>query len=364
MNWTPTDESALRSHGVDPTEAWRWVQAARRGPPELDVQRACRVGDGIVRLEPDSWAALEKRADDAIAAHRASAFVPASGAATRMGATGPKALVPFHEVDGTWRTAFEEHCYEARALLGPDAHVHFTIPAGTRHAFDAIDVPVHTHFSVQDPATDVPAITLDGDIYRSDGVPLLRPGGHGALVGNLQGTGGDLVFVRNIDNTVHPHHLGPILQWRKRLLGKLLELEETHGRQRPLRVCGMVPNDGEPGGGPYWVDGHPQIVEAAQIRGSQRHLMSDATHFNPVEMVCSLVDDGGRPHDLHHYVDDGAYLVVTKNHGDDVIRAVERPGLWNGSMAGWRTVFVEIPAYCFHPVKHPDDLQRAAHQPA
>ena len=239
---------------------------------------------------------------------------------------------------------------------------------------------------------------------------VFRPGGHGALLPNLAASGGDLVLLKNIDNVAAAPYKGPTYQWVPRLFGHLAALEREalalldrlddagdggavadaerfvrealglredlvrgearahfrHRLDRPLRVCGMVPNAGEPGGGPYWVrdpDGVPrlQIVETAQLKtfGPAPH----ATHFNPVFMVCALRDRRRRPHPR---------CLRRRGRGDrdaqmglrPAAPALERPGLWNGAMAKWNTVFLEVPVTIFTPVKTVFDLLRPEHQPA
>jgi hypothetical protein len=234
------------------------------------------------------------------------------------------------------------------------------------------------------------------------------------LLENLSELAGDLVLVRNIDNVVPDARKLPNLFWSRLLAGYLLEVqEELHALlrrmheqpadsqapdlaarflterlqvqlppaqdretlldllDRPLRVCGMVPNSGEPGGGPFWVDdARPgvtrQIVEGAQIDRrdpGQAAILAEATHFNPVDMVCAVRDWRGRPYDLRRFVDEEAVIITSKMHDGQEVRVLEQPGLWNGGMAGWHTLFVEIPAEAFNPVKTVFDLLRPAHQP-
>ena len=243
---------------------------------------------------------------------------------------------------------------------------------------------------------------------------MLRPGGHGALIENLNDLAGDIILVRNIDNVVPDAHKEANLAWTKLLAGYLLEVQEEqyallkalHEQpndptvrelvicfladrlqaevsladdskallerlDRPLRVCGMVPNSGEPGGGPFWVrDGQgrvtKQIVEGAQIEKNapeQADILARATHFNPVDMVCGVSDWRGRPYDLTRFVDEAAVIITSKSQGGEEVRVLELPGLWNGGMAGWHTLFVEIPPEAFNPVKTVFDLLRPAHQP-
>jgi len=342
----------------------------------------------------------------------------------------PKALVPFHRADRP-RTAFEEQLHEGvrytRSAEGV-AHLHFTVPADARAAFEAtlrdvrplVESGQHAtrltvQFSVQSPSTDTLALDTDGAPARvTDGSLLLRPSGHGALLGNLQESGGDLVVVKNIDNILPSEQHEEVVRWKHLLIGHLARLQAevflhltaitaqapppaaiasarhfantTFARDvpsdagadvivdalhRPLRVCGVVRNDGEPGGAPFWVldaEGRAslQIVEAAQVDHddtSQAHIFRTATHFNPVDLVCGLRDFCGVPFDLAQFVDPATAFVTRKAADGRTVIALERPGLWNGSMAGWNTICVEVPASTFAPVKTVFDLLRPQHQP-
>ncbi|MEN0060817.1 MAG: DUF4301 family protein [Myxococcota bacterium] len=335
----------------------------------------------------------------------------------------PKGLVPFHAYGPSARTAAEEQVIEA-AMMGDSAHVtvHFTVPEGTGARFEAavdrvrpalaeLGRQVDLTTSVQHPVTNTVALTPEGALFRlADGTPLRRPGGHGALLRNLDALDADLVVIKNIDNVVRDDHRDDVLRWRRGLVRRLLELEgEVHahlralehgasGREalefaerhfgtrpcpglpreraefalrRPLRVCGMVRNEGQPGGGPFWVRGvdgsvTPQIVESAQVdlnNPAQSNVFSRSTHFNPVDIVASLRDPDGVPYELPHFVDPTAWIIAHKSFEGRPLRALERPGLWNGSMAGWNTLFVAIPAHVFQPVKQLADLLRTGHAP-
>jgi len=341
----------------------------------------------------------------------------------------PKALLLFHRYPEGSRTAFEEHLLEGAAYAGAadEARLHLTVspehdgafrralqrvrPACERRSSKRVAVD----FSHQESATDTIAVDLDNQPFRTaDGRLLFRPGGHGALIENLHALDGDIVLVKTIDN-IQPEHLrGPTLEWLRLLTGHLVGTQDelfAHLRRldgadvsasaraaarrfaqqslglqlpddaepraivaaldRPLRVCGMVRNTGEPGGGPFWVRGADgrcsrQIVEAAQIDaadGAQRALFAAATHFNPVFMACGVRDWRGRRFDLHTFVDPAAVFIARKSKDGRDLRALERPGLWNGAMAGWHTLFVELPDATFTPVKTVNDLLRPAHQP-
>lgn len=358
----------------------------------------------------------------------------------------PKGLIPFHrygrgfEGGGEVRTAFEEHLVEAAASIrdrGGRCRLHFTVSPGDEAGFrellavaaprlaDRTGARVEAGFSHQSPATDTLAVDPEGRPFRDDdGTLLLRPGGHGALLGNLDalGRGGaDLVQLENIDNVV-PDRLRPaVVRWQRALGGLLVELlarahglldrlepdaerggapepallaeaerfcAEALGRplppappeirraavidrlDRPLRVCGMVPNRGEPGGGPFWVDGRDggvsrQIVEKAEIDlddPEQAAILAAATHFNPVDLACALRDRRNRPYPLADFADPAAVFIARKSHHGRPLVALERPGLWNGGMARWNTVFVEVPAETFAPVKTVLDLLRPEHR--
>ncbi len=279
-------------------------------------------------------------------------------------------------------------------------------------------------FSHQSRSTDTLAVDLDNRPFRlADGSLLFRPAGHGALLGNLQAladAGWDRVQIKNIDNVVPDAGKVPVVRWKRLLTGLLVELQEgaveaaaglerqaageaelaaaqrfvtealsrplpeSFARQplterrrsllesldRPLRICGVVRNQGEPGGGPFWVeapDGEvsAQIVETSQTDLSdpaQRAAHAAATHFNPVDLHCALRDRDGRPHDLARWVDPATVFIARKSHEGRPLKALERPGLWNGAMAGWNTVFVEVPVETFAPVKTVLDLLRPEHQ--
>ncbi|MCC6998964.1 MAG: DUF4301 family protein [Deltaproteobacteria bacterium] len=339
----------------------------------------------------------------------------------------PKALLAFHRAPDGVRTAFAEHLHEAagyvRRTRDGVCRLHFTISPAHRAGFDAAAAAAASHaarlgvrfelgFSVQEPYTDTIAVDLENRPFRQDnGELLLRPGGHGALIDNLARLGGDVVYVKNIDNVVGDARRAPTILWKRLLGGLALELEaQAHALEarlsageaaalpealalargfgatppaaadmawalarlrRPLRVCGVVRSQGEPGGGPFWVrdpDGttSPQIVESAQVDpgvAAQQGIFQGSTHFNPVDLVCCLRDGAGRPHALEDFVDPSAVFLARKSHQGRELCALELPGLWNGAMARWNTVFVEVPAETFAPVKTVLDLLRPEHQP-
>ena len=333
--------------------------------------------------------------------------------------TRPKGLVPFHRTQHGIRTPVEEHLEETRLLCGEQgARVHFTVGCGVQGAFEAVveeycrrsGATVGVDYSSQRPATDTIALDAQGAPFRTgDGQLLLRPGGHGSLLQNLQDTAGDLVCIKNIDSVVPERLREPVMRWRRCLVGMTAALQaevfgwlealesgeagaldtavggvsERFGVQlkqpntqsvqqalrRPIRVCGMVANDGEPGGGPFWVRNargvSRQIVEGAQLHredGEQMKRWNASTHFNPVDMVCALRDRHGVPFSLSEFVDEQAWLVTTKSYDGRSLTALENPGLWNGAMAHWNTVFVQVPRSTFNPVKTLADLLGPTHR--
>ena len=334
----------------------------------------------------------------------------------------PKGLVTFHAYPDGARKAVEEHLTEGAMYAACDGKVriHFTVSAEHMDGFKALlaeKAPVYEarygvkydiSFSVQKPSTDTVAVNPDNTLFRTDeGRLLFRPAGHGALIENLNDIDADVVFVKNIDNVTTDARKGDTVLYKKALAGVLLELQEgafarlealragkadltevaefITGRlctklpahydaallekilDRPMRVCGMVRNEGEPGGGPFWVaaaDGTEalQIAESSQISEADMPLMKQATHFNPVDLVCAVKDAQGRHYDLPRYVDPSTGFISSKSAGGRELRAQELPGLWNGAMADWTTVFVDVPVTTFSPVKVVQDLLRPQHQ--
>ena len=348
----------------------------------------------------------------------------------------PKGLVPFHNYGDYVATAFEEHLYEAAeyASSGDTAKLHFTVSEDHigkfRSELEAIRSRVEERtnttfeisFSYQDPSTDTLAVDQNNEPFRTtEGELFFRPGGHGALIQNLNKVDADLIFIKNIDNVVTLDKASEIGSYKKMLAGKLLKLQEKSFEylgllengspdkallneignfikeelnihleagavdqpfderitqykdrlNRPLRVCGMVKNEGEPGGGPFLVrleDGSStlQIVESAQIdenNPQQKELAKNATHFNPVDIVAATKDHNGKKFDLSKYVDPSTSFIAEKSDNGRPLRALELPGLWNGGMAYWNTVFIEVPVTTFNPVKTILDLLKPTHQP-
>ncbi len=347
----------------------------------------------------------------------------------------PKGLLSFHAYpDGSVRTPLEEQLVEgARSATGSDGVVrlHFTVSGNHRSLFEkklaevipAIEKRMGVRFDVtmseQKPSTDTVAVNPDNTLFRENGELVFRPGGHGALIQNLNDIDAEVVFIKNIDNVVPDSRRDATIYYKKVLAGYLIELhdriavyysqlvsgefdrkcldeivafardtlsihipgvDEMSDTQladllknkfnRPLRVAGMVRNEGEPGGGPYLAynaDGtvSPQVLESTQIDTSNSgyvEMVSRATHFNPVDLVCYLTDFDGRHFDLPSYVDHSTGFISEKSLHGKTLRALELPGLWNGAMSDWTTVFVEVPIATFNPVKTVNDLLRDAHQ--
>lgn len=348
----------------------------------------------------------------------------------------PKGLLFFHSYEDGPRTPFEEHLVEAAlyACSNGKANIHFTVSPDHLPLFESLakelkpkyeekfGISYNISFSVQNASTDTIAANPDGTPFRNaDGSLLFRPGGHGALIENLGNIDADVVFIKNIDNVVPDHLKAPTTRYKQVIGGVLVtlqkkcfdylhlldsgsyshnELEEiirfvqrdlccrkadikeledaelvVYLRQklnRPLRVCGMVRNEGEPGGGPFLAynqDGTVslQILESSQIDKSNadyQRMFKEGSHFNPVDLVCATKDYKGQTFHLPDYVDPQTGFVSQKSKDGKPLQALELPGLWNGAMSNWNTVFVEVPIETFNPVKTVCDLLRPQHQPA
>ncbi|UCG12190.1 MAG: DUF4301 family protein [Deltaproteobacteria bacterium] len=306
--------------------------------------------------------------------------------------------------------------------VAPDSEeiiVHHGRKAAAKYG-EKLGVQYELSFSLQKPASNTLAVDQENRPFRlPDGSLLFRPAGHGALLDNLNQVQGDIVFIKNIDNVVTDDLRDPVVYHQKVLAGMLLDLQQEVFRylrllqsgsttatdvqavaefvahrlsvslpddssqlgqeervswlyrilNRPLRVCGMVKNRGEPGGGPFWVQEASgrvslQIVEGAQVDRTspeQVEIFSASTHFNPVLLVCGLRDFQGQPFDLHDFVDSQAVFIAQKTEDGRELKALELPGLWNGGMAYWNTVFVQVPEETFNPVKTINDLLRPGH---
>lgn len=346
----------------------------------------------------------------------------------------PKAVLPFHAYPSHNATPIEEHLKEAvhYATSKGISQVHFTISNTHLDYFNQIvkevkptieeenQVQIHVNFSYQAKSTDTLAVDMNNKPFRDEkGKLLFRPGGHGALIENLNQLSADIIFVKNIDNVTNGQ-LKLVVQYKKALAGILLELQQRifhylrliEGKEvdkellqemidfiqkelaldlhadfikfkkkykvdylkellnRPIRVCGMVRNEGEPGGGPFWIIDAKgklslQIVETSQVDTNddyQSELLAESTHFNPVDLVCGTKDYLGNDFDLNQFVDENSGFIVQKNHKGKDLKSYELPGLWNGAMANWITIFVEVPLDTFNPVKTVNDLLKSAHQ--
>jgi hypothetical protein len=517
--FTEADLEQMEQMGITEEEARRQMAILEKGQRWAALERPCTPGDGIEVLDPEDQERFiilwKEEADKG----RLSAFVPASGAATRMfaflqriknqvervtldktadkfgqssedyrefrvfiesleefaffeplaelmGKAGvslqeklqvgvyndildflleprglnyssrPKALTPFHRYSDHYRTALEEHLVESAHTVRDQeqrCRVHFTVApenqaeveahgreAAAQHS-ERLGVQYELSFSAQSGATNTLAVDLDNKPFRKlDGNLLFRPGGHGALLENLNKLEGDIVLIKNIDNVVTDERRDVVVRHQRILAGVLLEVqheifnylrmlkagslgvndvqevlhfvanrlnpsmeeellscgeEERIARlfrllNRPLRVCGMVVNRGEPGGGPFWAKDPSgrlslQVVEQAEIdKGSpeQVAILESSTHFSPVQIVCGLRDFQGQLFDLRQFVDPAAVFISRKSEEGRELKALELPGLWNGGMAYWNTVFVEIPEETFNPVKTINDLLRPGHR--
>lgn len=347
----------------------------------------------------------------------------------------PKALLTFHRYEEHTRTSLEEQMAEGAQMAAAKGRVrlHFTVSSNHRKLFEEkiekvvpgiekqTGLKYEITMSEQKPSTDTVAATADNKLFRDgDGHLVFRPGGHGALIENLNDIDSSVIFIKNIDNVVPDSRRQSTIQYKKVLGGmlmlvhdrienylKLLEsanytdadLEEIvkymrqtlsvkddrfdilkgvelaellkAKLQRPLRVCGMVRNEGEPGGGPFIAynrDGSasPQILESTQIDPQSEEavaMMKSATHFNPVDLVCYTKRPDGSHYNLPDYVDADTGFISSKSFAGRELKALELPGLWNGAMSDWTTIFVEVPADTFNPVKTVNDLLRPVHQP-
>lgn len=334
----------------------------------------------------------------------------------------PKGLVTFHAYSDGNRKAVEEHLAEGAMYAASNGvvKIHFTVSPehieGFRslldeklaHYEEKFGVKYEISFSVQKSSTDTIAVNPDNTPFLTDeGNLLFRPAGHGALIENLNEIDADIIFVKNIDNVTTDARKGDTVTYKKALAGILVGLQAEAAEHlanlkagtadvqkvenfiekklctklpaerdvallisildRPIRVCGMVRNEGEPGGGPFWV-GNPdgtqslQIAESSQIAPEDMPLMKSATHFNPVDLVCGVRRADGSKFDLTQYTDPETGFISSKSSGGRELRAQELPGLWNGAMAKWNTIFVDVPISTFSPVKVVQDLLRPQHQ--
>lgn len=346
----------------------------------------------------------------------------------------PKGLLQFHKYEDGARTPLEEHLVEGALYADSNGvvHIHYTVSPEHRALFERkvaetkgkyeklYNVKYDISFSEQKPSTDTIAVNPDDTPFRNaDGSLLFRPGGHGALIENLNEIPADIIFLKNIDNVV-PDRLkkdtvtykqviaGVLISLQSKAFGYLKKLEAgncSHDElveisqflysdlccrksniddfddvaladylkkklDRPMRVCGVVKNVGEPGGGPFLTynqDGTVslQILESSQIDKSNTEYMkmfTEGTHFNPVDLVCAVKNYKGEKFNLPDYVDRTTGFISSKSKNGKDLKALELPGLWNGAMSDWNTVFVEVPLSTFNPVKTVNDLLREQHQ--
>ena len=434
--FTSQDLEQLQARGISVEKAEAQLESFRNGFPQLDIiaPASTKKGKGILapkRAEQEQYiAAWQQYLKEG---HKILKFVPASGAASRMfknlfqyledgietpfiqdflthkdcfafgpelaGKEGqdavryllqdmhygelPKGLLLFHKYRDGARTPALEHLVEAALYCvapaegdkRPTAHLHFTVshdhlPLFRQHIADNLKK-----------FEDKFHVTYDGTPFRTnDGKLLFRPGGHGALIEDLNQQDADIVFIKNIDNVVPDSLKKDTIRYKQILAGVLvteqkrifealknpnLSDEERAKLNRPIRVCGVVKNTGEPGGGPFLVreaDGSVscQILESTQI--SDPALMAQSTHFNPVDLVCAIRDFEGKPFNLPDFVDPQTGFISNKSKDGKELLALELPGLWNGAMSRWNTIFVEVPVSTFNPVKTVNDLLRPQHQ--
>ncbi|MBR5277503.1 MAG: DUF4301 family protein [Bacteroidaceae bacterium] len=345
----------------------------------------------------------------------------------------PKGLLKFHNYDNSNRTPVEEHFVEGAlyAAMGSKVKLHFTVSPNHRALFEQLvadkkavyenmfGVEYDVTFSEQKQSTDTIAVDADNNPFRENGELLFRPGGHGALIENLNDIDSDIIFIKNIDNVVPDRLKSDTVTYKKVIAGVLVSLQQkafeylrlidsgkyTHEQveeiihfvqqklfcrcseikhledcdlviylrkklNRPMRVCGMVRNVGEPGGGPFLAynsDGTVslQILESSQINMNNpkaKAMFEEGTHFNPVDLVCSVKNYKGEKFNLPNYVDPSTGFISHKSKNGRELKAMELPGLWNGAMSDWNTVFVEVPLATFNPVKTVNDLLRDTHQ--
>ena len=336
----------------------------------------------------------------------------------------PKGLLAFHSYSDGYRTSFGEHLAEGALYAKRDtnaSHIHFTVTPEHKDMFRKLLKEVNVsfekfyktkfivEFSEQSPSTDTIAVDMENVPFRdTNGKLVFRPAGHGALLHNLNNLKSEIIFIKNIDNVVPDNIKGETVRYKKAIAGILVEnvniitdylykieegkcnsaliteIKEFYKRNffidlsegisekeiaaildRPVRVCGMVKNQGEPGGGPFWVRDAKgtvslQIVESSQVEKGNV-VFRNSTHFNPVDLVCFVYNYKGKKFDLNRYTDPETGFISVKSKDGKALKAMELPGLWNGAMANWNTVFVEVPLVTFNPVKTINDLLRNEH---
>ncbi len=339
-----------------------------------------------------------------------------------MGAL-PKALIAFHKYKNETRTAAHEHLIEGAEYAESNGvvNIHFTLSPEHKNKFNdlmsrivpvlenKLNIKFNITTSIQKTGTDTIAANFDNTPFRdNNGKLVFRPAGHGALIENLNEIDSDIIFIKNIDNITNDNNRTDTIMYKKLLAGVLISLQKRvfkfmHDLQNnnyneselrrfittelnktlpntpisntefmkilncPIRVCGVVKNTGEPGGGPFWVHDDTtncdslQITESSQIAPENRDIMQKSTHFNPVDLVCGVRDWQGKKFDLMQFIDPKTGFISEKSQNGRSLRAMERPGLWNGAMARWHTIFVQTPNTTFTPVKKVSDLLNLAH---
>jgi hypothetical protein len=336
---------------------------------------------------------------------------------------GPRVAMEEHLVEAANYARNQSNVTKVHFTVSPEHILKFDekIVAVKKKYEDHFGIHLDIRHSIQKSSTDTIAVDENNQPFRNpDGTLLFRPAGHGALLANLNELDADVIFIKNIDNVVPDRLKVPTFEYKKLIGGYLLQIRQrisdflkkvesgsitadeirrmaafatshnlinpsadfknkseerqlivlTRELNRPIRVCGMVRNAGEPGGGPFWVTGKDgesslQIVESSQVDlkdTMQNAIFQTSTHFNPVDLVCYTIDYKGNPFNLHNFVDESTGFISLKSSGGRTLKAQELPGLWNGSMAGWITLFVEVPLITFNPVKTINDLLRDEHQ--
>ena len=443
------DLNQIAARGISEQQIEHQLEQIKNGFPFLKLEGAAAIGKGIMAPTAQEVENFEKAWNDYKAeGHKIVKFVPASGAASRMFKNMFAFLDAPYDVPTTdfekqffenikkdeVRTPMEEHLVEAAlyASSNGEANVHFTVSHDHLELFKQMvaekadkyaqryGIKYNISFSEQKPSTDTIAANPDNTPFRNeDGSLLFRPGGHGALIENLNEIDADVVFIKNIDNVVPDRLKGETVTWKQVIAGVLVTLQKqafnylkvldsgqyNHEKleeiirfvqrdlccrkadikeledaelviylrkklNRPMRVCGVVKNVGEPGGGPFLTynqDGTVslQILESSQIDKNNEEYMkmfTEGTHFNPVDLVCATKDYQGNAFDLPKFVDPSTGFISSKSKNGKDLKALELPGLWNGAMSDWNTVFVEVPLGTFNPVKTVNDLLRDQHQ--
>jgi nicotinamide riboside kinase len=347
----------------------------------------------------------------------------------------PKGALPFHKYQKRIVTPIEEHLHECIYYASSDnaSNMHFTVSESHLGQFETIidaikieaerksETVINVNYSYQNKNTDTIAVDFENNPFRDEnGRLFFRPGGHGALIENLNQLDADIVFIKNIDNVIQ-NNIEKTARYKKALAGILIELQQQLFKylhaidakeiqqeyvdeillfleeklniripddfyklsfankiigikavlNKPIRVCGMVKNEGEAGGGPFWVKDEKgvislQIVESSQVdlsNETQKSILNASTHFNPVDLVCGIKNYKKEKFDLTQFVDHNSGFIVEKTTFGRDIKSYELPGLWNGAMANWITIFVQVPLITFNPVKSVNDLLKSAHQP-